>query len=211
MSRPTSQARKSTWTAELSPYRSALRHGVVARDKSAAMAPAMAEKDRCARGIGGARYVLSRRSFSRRPHNLQRARACGRTLSKFKWSVHGGRDRSARSMECGEEVPWRVKEAVEGPYRQSQGPGSAEGPETKMKRYRGTQLGQRMAGCSESGTSSGSRRHHLISRAKTRRRKGPGGPTLPLPVFSTRGWGTRWPSRSLGGPRRLPRARPVVG
>src|SRR5712692_2596797 len=31
MSRPTSQVRKSTWTAELSPYRPAPRHGVVAR------------------------------------------------------------------------------------------------------------------------------------------------------------------------------------
>src|SRR6266446_5029470 len=45
MSRPTSRVRKSTWTAELSPYRPAPRHGVVARDESAAATPAVAEKD----------------------------------------------------------------------------------------------------------------------------------------------------------------------
>jgi hypothetical protein len=46
MNHPTLQVRKFTWTAELSPYRSASRHGVVSREESATVRPAVAEEDR---------------------------------------------------------------------------------------------------------------------------------------------------------------------
>jgi hypothetical protein len=89
-------------------------------------------------------------------------------------------------------APWVLRGRRRGSHRGNyKGPGSAGGPETRMKRKRGTQRGQRMAGGSEFGTSSGSRRHHLISKAKTRRREGRGGPTAAPPVFSSRGFERR--------------------
>jgi hypothetical protein len=122
-----------------------------------------------------------------------------RTVGTIGWNVGEGSHR-------------RVEEGAGGPTAAIlRTEGSAGGPETRMKKYRGTQLGSTNGRGSESRTSPGSRRHHLISKAKTRRRKGTGGPTSVLPLLSSRGWGTRWPSPILGGPRRLPSASPAVG